>query len=223
MVTTTKGKRPRVDAPDPIGGSLERRVVAGILLAAGESKRMGSAKALLPWLGTTLVDYQVHQMLLAGISTAVVVLGHGAVDVESAIYPLPDGVRTVVNPAYREGRSGSIRTGARSVSPEITDVLIASVDQPRRASTLALIVDAHLRGSHPITVPTHEGRRGHPPVIARTMLPGLLDLSEEQEGLRGFMRGHASRIAEVAVPTSEVLLDLNTQSEYQTALRRFGG
>jgi molybdenum cofactor cytidylyltransferase len=200
---------------------LKGGVIAGVLLAAGESSRMGTTKALLPWLDTTLVDYQIAAMMRAGISTVVVVLGHDAGHIGAAISPVRDGVRIVINPAYREGRAGSVRTGIASLPPTVTDILIHSVDQPRSAGTLRSLVEAHLRGRHMITIPACGGHRGHPPIISASLRPDLVTLCEDQEGLRGLMRRHAAAITEVELRDPEVLVNLNTPADYRDALRMF--
>jgi molybdenum cofactor cytidylyltransferase len=200
---------------------LKDRVVAGVLLAAGESTRMGTTKALLPWMGTTLIDYQIRTMLQASISTIVIVLGHDAERVGAAIAPLQEGLHTIVNPGYREGRAGSIRTGVQILPPAVTDILIHSVDQPRSARTLISLVQSHLGGRHLITVPAYGGCRGHPPVISTVLLPDLLTLTEKGEGLRGFMRRHAAIIAQADLREPEILINLNTPSQYRQALRAF--
>src|SRR5688572_29528333 len=88
--------------------------VAGLLLAAGLSTRMGAPKPLLPWDGRPLVAAQVAAMRAAGIDDVVVVTGHAAAEVEVAL--AGSGSRCAYNPAYAEGRAGSIRAGAAAIA-----------------------------------------------------------------------------------------------------------
>ena len=86
--------------------------VAAVLIAAGESVRMGAPKPLLPWLGDTLIEYQVNSLREAGVSQTVVVLGHAAADVAPLVEG-SDDVIVLVNPHYREGKTTSIKLGIR--------------------------------------------------------------------------------------------------------------
>lgn len=196
--------------------------VAAVLLAAGESSRMGRPKALLPWMGTTLVAYQVGQLRLAGADPVVVVLGHQEERVAAAVGD-PAGVIPVANPAFRQGKSTSIRLGVEALPEDVDAILLLAVDQPRRAETLRLLIAAHLEGSRVITAPAYRGRRGHPPVLSSTLRWELVSLSEGQRGLREVMHRHLSDTLEVPLETPEVLFDLNTPEQYREALAWFAG
>src|SRR5438105_172394 len=111
-------------------------MIVGLLLAAGESTRMGQLKALLPWGKATLLEYAAAQ-LMAAVDETVVVLGHRA----DELAPLVPS--HVVNHRYREGRSTSVEAGMRAVQPEAEAVLVANVDQPRPTAVLRQLVVAH--------------------------------------------------------------------------------
>jgi len=87
---------------------------AAILLAAGESHRMGLLKALLPWLGTNLISYQLAQMRAARFTPIVVVLGHDVERVARSLDPFPDLI-LAENPNYQMGKEGSIRVGIKAL------------------------------------------------------------------------------------------------------------
>jgi molybdenum cofactor cytidylyltransferase len=192
---------------------------AAILLAAGESTRMGTPKPLLPWGDVTLVEYQVRELAAAGLDDLVVVLGYAADEVRSH---LPPQARVAVNEAYREGRASSLRAGALALSDDADPILILNVDQPRPRHVLRSLVAAHRDSGALITLPVSEGRRGHPPLLAGSLLPELRNASEEAQGLRGVIGAHQETIAETDLSLPIVLLDLNTRAEYRRALRRFG-
>ncbi len=197
-------------------------IVAAILLAAGESRRMGQPKALLPWLGTTLIAYQVEQLIEAGAFPVVVVLGAEAKRVAVPLRHFSQVV-LVANPLYQAGKTASIRAGLRALPPKTGALVLQAVDQPRRGETMRRLIAAHLADDALITVPLCQGRRGHPPVLSATLLPTLNALSEQQEGLREVMRRYAAETLEVPMETSEVLLDLNTPDDYRQALAYFQG
>jgi molybdenum cofactor cytidylyltransferase len=189
--------------------------VVGLLLAAGESTRMGQSKPLLPWNGATLIEYQVRQLLAGGCDAVVAVLGHRAAEVRP--YAVRVGARVTVNAAYREGRAGSIRAGAQALPPETGDVVILNVDQPRPAAVTHALIDAHIRAGNLITVPVYAGKRGHPAVLAGRLIPELLQVDEATEGLRAVMQRHAGDRVELALDDPAVLLDLNFPADYEAA------
>lgn len=199
---------------------MDSAAVAAILLAAGESRRMGHPKPLLPWLGATLVAYQVEQVIRAGTRPIVVVLGADAKRVAVPLRPFPE-VRLVSNPAYLLGKSTSIRAGVKGLPGGVDAILLHAVDQPRRAETLLRLISAHLEGGRLITVPTYQGRRGHPPVLSASLRPQLASLSEEHQGLREIMQRYHSDTLEVPLETPEVLFNLNSPPDYQEALAYF--
>ncbi|MEX2159322.1 MAG: nucleotidyltransferase family protein [Dehalococcoidia bacterium] len=201
-------------------------MTAAILLAAGESTRMGRTKALLPWRDTRahghaplLIEFQVRELRAAGIDDLVVVLGHDA----EAIRPyVEEGAAIAVNEAYREGRASSLRAGAAALPDSAGPIVILSVDQPRTRENVRAALEAHARGDASITVPTYRGHRGHPVVLAGALLPELREASEEAQGLRGVIAAHEDEVREVEIDNEQVVLDINTPEEYAAALRDYG-
>ena len=191
---------------------------AAILLAAGASSRMGSPKALLDWGGRPLVAAQVAALAAAGCDPIIVVLGSQAGAVRRA---LPRGARWTINGAWRAGRAGSIRAGARAVPRHAERVVVASVDQPCSASAVRALVEAlGANREARIAVPRHGGRNGHPPVFDAALLPELRRASERGEGLREARRRWRERTIFVEVEDAGVLLNLNTAEDYRRALAR---
>lgn len=195
-------------------------MTAAILLAAGESRRMGRPKALLPWHGRPLIAYQIQQLAAAGVERIVVVLGHEA----DAVRPEArgPGVSAVVNEGYREGRASSLRVGAAALPEGAGPVLVLNVDQPRPAAVFRTLIEAQQRTGVRIVRPVHRGRRGHPPVLAGDLLPELCAVTEETQGLRAVMAAHGGEIRDVELDDPIVCLDLNTPEEYREALARYG-
>ncbi|MFQ5879156.1 MAG: NTP transferase domain-containing protein [Dehalococcoidia bacterium] len=189
--------------------------VAAILLAAGESTRMGSPKPLLPWGGGTLVQYQLEQLRASRIDHIIVVLGHQADKVRPHIAKA--GVEVVENPDYRQGRATSLRAGVAHLPPDTEAIVVLNVDQPRPHGLIDALVEAHLSGGHLITVPSYQGRRGHPPVLSGALIPELHAISDERQGLREVMQRHAADVRELPWGSDIVLLDINTPEEYQRA------
>lgn len=201
-------------------------MAAGVLLAAGESVRMGRPKSLLPWGDTTLVEYQVGEMLGAGLERVMVVLGDGWQDVKPHL--TRPAVEVIINEAYREGRAGSLRAAAACLLDQDEAVVILAVDQARPRDVLARLLAAHEaslpgQGAALITVPVHRGRRGHPAILAGTLIPELRNVRDETLGLRGLIERHQASLREVGFETPIVLLDINTPDEYRRAHELFFG
>ena len=132
------------------------------MLAAGLSTRMGQSKALLPWMGTTLVEYQLEQMAASRVSTVIVVVGHEAEAVSALGWRSRKGVKVVENRDYRQGRASSVVAGVREAATDSKALLLLNVDQPRPSWLIDEVVDAHLRGGAKITIPVHKGPQGPP-------------------------------------------------------------
>lgn len=191
---------------------------AAILLAAGESSRMGEPKQLLDWGGRPLVAAQVDALLEADCRPVVVVLGAHANRVRAAI-PSRAYIQLATNRQWRDGRASSIRTGARGIPPDVSRVVVASVDQPVKPEVIRLLSEA-LDGDRSalIAVPQHEGRNGHPPIFRSDLLVELQNVTERQEGLREVRRRHADRTIFLEMSDPFVTLNLNTPEAYQRAI-----
>ena len=192
---------------------------AAILLAAGASTRMGRPKQLLDWGGKPLVAAQVEALLASDCAPIIVVLGAHEHSVRSAVPDHP-AVRSLTNHAWRAGRAGSIRTGARAVPPHLDGVVVASVDSPCSPSAIQACGDALANEPDAwIAVPRCAGRNGHPPLFRSNLLPELQSVSERGEGLRALRRRHAERTIFAETGDLLCLLNLNTPESYQRALK----
>jgi molybdenum cofactor cytidylyltransferase len=188
--------------------------VAAILLAAGESTRMGRLKQLLPWDGVPLVAWQVGQLREAGADDVVVVLGHAAEEVERA---LPPEAQAVVNPNYMQGRATSLRRGAEALADDVQAVLILSVDQPRPAWLSRRLIE-RWREDHALVVsPRFSDGYGHPILLDGSLLMELREVRDETLGLRAVIDRHADAAVAIIVENDAVNVDLNTPVHYETA------
>jgi len=190
-------------------------VIHAIVLAAGESRRMGRPKMLLPWGRSTMLETVVRTLLSGPFATVVVVLGHRAEEHGRALAPLAEEprVRLAVNPRYPEGMLTSLQCGVRAAGAGT--VLVALGDQPLiTAETVVRVLAAHGTG---LTVPTFRGRRGHPVCIDERLVQPLLALRPEQ-GLRGLFRRHPGAVTLVEAPGEEILVDLDTPEAYRRAV-----
>lgn len=192
---------------------------AGVLLAAGESSRMGRSKQILDWLGEPLVVYQTRQLLEAGVGQAIVVLGHEATAVRPLVEAVEDPRLTlVVNQDYLEGKTTSIKAGLGAVDSGAASIMLLAADQPRPASLLRRLAEAHMERGTLISIPAHRGKHGHPPIFDASLLPELLRITEEGHGVREVIQRHSGAIHEVEVDDPLVLTNLNTREDYERAL-----
>lgn len=197
--------------------------LAGVVLAAGSSRRMGTPKAALALAGETFVA-RVHAALgAAGLEPLVVVTGehHDAV---AAALPVGHGAQLVRNPAPEHGQLSSLKVALRALlagAPEVTGAVVALVDHPAvAADTVRALARAAAAGGAAILVPTHAGRRGHPVVFQRGVWDELL-ATPDDAGARAVVRRDPTRVAEILVADPGVLLDVDTP-EALAALRAGG-
>ncbi len=192
--------------------------IAALILAAGESTRMGRLKQILPWDGLPLVAWQVQQMRIAGAQEIVVVLGHAADEIRPSV---PPDVGVAINHAYKDGRATSLRCGAEALSPSVEAILILNVDQPRPAWISRLVLDRWRQTHAPIVSPRFAGRGGHPIVVDGSLLSELREVDEATLGLRAVTVRHAEASVELAITNAAPNVDVNTPDEYAAALAAF--
>ena len=193
----------------------EKRLAA-IVLAAGESTRMGQPKALLPWGGVPLVRHQVD--LLAAqpaVDPVIVVVGALLDEVQATLDSTP--ARVVTNPRFREGRATSLAAGARALKGRPTSVLVVSVDQPLAPELLDPLVTAWQAEPDALLRPTFAGRSGHPLIVPADVAPELEQVTEATQGLRAVVTRHRHRLRSVPVESELAVLNLNTPADFAAA------
>lgn len=186
-------------------------VVAGLVLAAGESRRMGRPKALLPFRDHTFLDAILQCLRAAGISRTVVVLGHSADEIQ--LTANLGAAEVVVNAQYRLGQTSSLQAGLRAIH-DAEGALLGLVDHPSiRPETIRRLVRAFEETKAPVVVPAYQGRRGHPVVIARALFPELLALNPDQ-GANAVVRKYRDASVEVSVDDPGIVQDVDTPDDY---------
>jgi len=196
-------------------------VISAIILAAGESSRMGQLKQLLPWGGTTLLDWQVRQARLAGADDVVVILGHAEETIRASLASTGTDARIAVNEAYLEGRASSLRKGGEAVDETAEAVFVISVDQPRPGWVIRRLLETWRETRASIVLPRFGGRGGHPTLLDGSLIPDLRRVTDRTLGLRALVEANQERIATVEFPSSSVEVNLNTLDEYQAAHSAF--
>jgi molybdenum cofactor cytidylyltransferase len=195
-------------------------LVGAVLLAAGESTRMGQLKALLPWEGRSLLRYQVDQLLASPVERVVVVLGHRAAELRPLL-PADARLQPVENPDYGSGKVGSIVAGVAAL-PAGGHVMILGVDQPRPVGLIEPTIGRHLTSGAPVTVAGYAGRRGHPVLFAPALRAELLAIDEATEGLRALLARHSAGVRVYDTGSPLALVNLNRPEDYEAARRLAG-
>ena len=186
--------------------------VAGIILAAGASRRMGSVNKLLASIaGKPLVRHAVESFVATSLSPVIVVVGYESDKVAAALEGLP--VKLVFNPEHVTGQGSSVGVGVEALDNNVTDAMIGLGDMPLLPSTLldSLIYthighEGHVRN---ITIPVFEGQRGNPVLWGKTFFPELITLAGDRGG-RQLLNDHKAAQHLIICDHSSVLRDVDT-------------
>lgn len=190
--------------------------VAGVILAAGLSRRMGRTKLLEPVAGAPLIRRVTERLLALGLAEVVVVTGHDAEGVGAALAGLP--VRLIHNADYAQGLSTSLRAGIGALGAEVKVALVALGDMPHVAEDdMAALLRAG--GGKRVAVPVRAGRRGNPVLWPRAHFPALMALTGDQ-GARSLLAG-LDDVVEVAAGDDGIFTDIDTPDDL-TSIRGSG-
>ncbi len=196
-----------------------RRRVSGIVLAAGQSKRMGRPKLLLPWRGEKSIIRQVCERAAANddLQEVLVITGAHHESVAQQVADLP--VRTIFNPRYAEGEMlSSLQTGLAALAEGQSNACLVMLgDQPGvEPETIGSVLAAYAQGRGPIIAPTFRGQRGHPILIDRAFWGTIMALPPGSAP-RDALRAHPDAVCELPVETETVLQDIDTPEDYGAA------
>jgi molybdenum cofactor cytidylyltransferase len=199
--------------------------IAGVILAAGESSRMGRPKLLLPWGNTSVLGQVLSTLAIAKIDPLLVITGAHHDKVGELVAKLTKNypVQCMHNPNYASGGMlSSIQCGIRDLllsstaSPQedqIDAALVMLGDQPQiKLETILAIYSAFKQNGSELVLPSYNNHRGHPWLIARPLWAQLLALSATMTP-RQFLQNHNHQI--VYIPADEsILQDLDTPDDY---------
>jgi molybdenum cofactor cytidylyltransferase len=194
-------------------------MIAAIVLAAGESRRMGSPKALLPYplpdgSETTFLAHLLGIFERSRARPVVVVLGHDPKTIENSV--ARGAARWVRNERYREGMLSSLLSGLEAIDEAgIEGVLVHPVDHPDVTPELVDgLIASFERTKAAIVLPAHRGRRGHPVLFSRAVFEELRR-APEAVGARQVVWDHQSDLLEVEVPEHGIASDVDTPGDYR--------
>jgi molybdenum cofactor cytidylyltransferase len=186
-------------------------VTAGIILAAGASRRMGSPKALLDYRGETFVGRLVR--VFSRFCDPVIVVAGIHADLIRA--RMDRRARLVINPDPDRGQLSSLQTGLAEVPQDAAGFLFTPVDCPTvREETIETLRDAFRKNGTLFAIPRYRGRRGHPVCVRASLIAEFLALPPTAE-TRAVVNAHADRITYVDVDDPGVLADVDDVEAYR--------
>jgi molybdenum cofactor cytidylyltransferase len=221
-------QQPRIDSvligatqgDDPVREVWGR--VGAVVLAAGEAKRFGGLKQVLPWRGVPLVAHVADQALRCpDIDRVAVTIGAGAELVQAAIAGRDLSIITV--PEWEQGQSRSVKAGLNALAPRSplpaphSALLFLLADQPGISpELLSALIQRHRETLAPIVAPRHAGQRGNPVLFDQATFPEF-DQLEGDIGARPIIQAHREEIAWVDWPTPEILQDIDVAADYKSS------
>jgi molybdenum cofactor cytidylyltransferase len=196
------------------------QALAGVVLAAGESRRMGQPKQLLSFGESTILERVVDTLLAAGVGEVIVVLGHLAERVGAVLGDR--SVRAVINASYRQGMLTSVKCGVRAIDANYDAVLFALGDQPHiECAVVSEVIRAYRAGSAGIVIPCYSGKKGHPIIINLPRYREAIVNLPEDVGLNVLMQEHADDVQLIDVATEDIIRDIDVPDDYARELARF--
>jgi CTP:molybdopterin cytidylyltransferase MocA len=187
--------------------------VAAILLAAGQSTRMGAFKPLLPFGSTTVIESCIDYLQRGGAESIVVVLGHRAEAIKERLQG--SAVLFALNPDPESEMGASIACGVRELPPDCQATLIAPADYPAiPPEVVAALINSWRTRSQKLLAPKYEGGSGHPVLVDLCFREQLLTL-DPQRGLRGLFDEQRAQVLRVPVDSPFIARDIDTWEDYR--------
>lgn len=190
-------------------------MISGIILAAGESKRMGRIKQFLPWRGTTILQQVVNSATKSNLDIVLIVLGYHADEIASGLSS--SRAKIAVNDHFTMGMSSSLKCGIGQAPQNSDAYMILLGDEPLvGAGIINLLIARYRSGRHGIVMPIYESRRGHPVIFGRKYRDELLALDGEV-GAREVIHKHPEDTLQVMMSSENILVDIDTNEDYERA------
>jgi len=194
----------------------EKNRVWAIVLAAGESRRMGEPKGLLPYGRSTILGTVLQNVLATRVDGVLVVLGSQWRKIRATLKR--DDVKVVINPRFREGMLSSIQRGISALPPSCRAAVLVLADQPTvPPAIINALIDAYRRKGKGLVVPVFQGKRGHPVLFDLKYKEEIMSL-DPTVGLRQLLQRHPQDILEVRVSSSSILRDIDDPADYKNLM-----
>ena len=189
-----------------------------IILAAGESRRMGFPKMLLTFKDRTMIENVIANVTESKVDKIIVVLGADRDAIVERIGKL--GVKYCYNENYKEGMLSSVRCGFRNIPSDYNAVLVFQGDQPLiTPDAINTVIEAHLSYGKGIVIPVYKKRRGHPLLIDIKYRDEIEKLSPDK-GLRSLANKFSDDVQEIDIDEPGILRDFDTLDEYDKGINQ---
>jgi molybdenum cofactor cytidylyltransferase len=196
---------------------LEEKKIAGVILSAGDSKRMGQPKALLTIKGETFLSIIIKNFLEAKFDPVMVILGNNYELIKDTI-SIKDKIQLFRNPNPEDGQLSSLQYAIKNLPLDCCGIVQALVDHPRVAlSSYNLIFNYSQKYSDKIIIPTNKNRRGHPVYFGKKYFPDILNAPLNQ-GARYVVEKYSKQVHLLEVEDDGIVIDIDTPEEYQAYL-----
>jgi molybdenum cofactor cytidylyltransferase len=189
-------------------------LVSGVVLAAGTASRLGTPKQLLPWRGTTLLEWVVRQAENSPLDDVIVVIGHEAAAVRDKVSF--DRARIVEAADFSQGCSASIRAGLEQLSPSADAAVLILGDQPGiESAAVAAVIEEYRRSQSPVVRISYRGQPGHPVLLSKKIFAELQPLRGDK-GVWKLLERHPEWIHEIEMDLPSPA-DINRWEDYKDA------
>ena len=189
-----------------------------IVLAAGESKRMGSPKMLLPYNDVTIIEQVIRNLMDSGVDRVVVVVGANREDIMKVTRRYD--VFHCYNENYKSGMLSSVKCGFWSLPEGCLAALIMPGDQPMTGpGEISRVISTFAESDKGLVMAAHGGIRGHPLIVDMKYMDEVLSLSDS-EGLRALAERHPDDVLESDTDDPSVLRDIDTQEDYMNEISK---
>jgi molybdenum cofactor cytidylyltransferase len=194
-------------------------MISLIVLAAGKSVRMhGRNKLLAKIEGKPMIRRVVETALSSKVDEVIVVLGWGADKIRAALSDLP--CRLIVNKNYEGGQSVSIKVGLREVGKTARAVLILPGDVAMiDTHSINSVLDGYSKYNKPILIASHDGKQGHPILLARSLFTEIEAIDEQTYGLKSVVQSHERELELIETGSENVLKDCDTPEDLRRLQR----
>jgi len=192
-------------------------MISAIVLAAGESTRMGFPKLLLSIKGKSLLQHVIDNALQSKVSEVIVVLGADATKLRREIKQ--SQVQIIENASYKEGLSTSLKVGLQAISPQAQAVLVLLADQPLVShAVIDALIDKYEESGSIIVAPVYNGKRGNPVLFDSSLIPELLRVTGDKGG-REIIEKHLAQLATVDFESTIIGSDIDSWDDYREVCR----
>jgi len=187
--------------------------IYGIILAGGESSRMGSPKPLLEIGGKTFAELIAEKLRHCGISSTYIVLGAHFQKIKKSLNATD--LNIIINPQWEEGQLSSLKAAIRKIPADASGIIVCLIDHPMvKVKTIGRLIDIFKKATPHGVIPVFSGRGGHPVIFAREVFSALLK-APLKRGARAVTGDTSYSFFRVDVEDPYILQDIDTPGDYK--------